>query len=111
MDPFEGLLRKSAACCWSVVQMGLDGWFSGTGLVAACFGREAKNSEEGGDLGFEHDAEPWDGAGTEMDPRTCGEWTRLDGGMDRSTRHQPQEGSGVAADRLGKQGGSFGAGR
>ena len=75
------------------------------GLVAACFGREAKNTEESGDLGFEHDAEPWDGAGTEMDQRTCGEWTRLEGGMDRSTRHQPKEGSGVAADRLGKQGG------
>ena len=26
MDPVEGLLRKSAACCWSVVQTGLEGW-------------------------------------------------------------------------------------
>ena len=38
------------------------------------------------------------GAGTEMDRQTCGEWTGPEGGMDQSTRHQPREGAGVAAE-------------
>ena len=106
MDLFEGLLRKSAACCWTVVQMGLDGWFCGKGWwphASVEKQRTLKRAEIWAlSMTLSHGTVQ---AGTEMDQRTCGEWTRLDGGMDRSTRHQPKEGSGVAADRLGKQGG------